>query len=50
MLCNPLSRHFFRHAYGYELDAGKIKIVLKKALRLKRIFAQDAANFLASLK
>ena len=43
-------RHFFRHAYGYELDADKIKIALKKALRLKRHFEQDAANFLASLK
>ena len=43
-------RHVFRHAYGVELETDKIKIVLKKALALKKIYKKDIANFLAQLK
>ena len=43
-------RHVFRHAYGFELEADKIKIVLKKTLALKKIYKNDIANFLAQLK
>lgn len=43
-------RHFFRHAYAYELDRGKIKFVLEKALKLKNIFLEDLAIFLTELK
>lgn len=43
-------RHFFRHAYTYELDAGKVKLVLKKAQRLRRIFKKDLTNFINDLK
>ena len=43
-------RHFFRHAYGYELDIDKIKIVFNKASRLKRCFERDLADFIALLK
>ncbi len=40
----------FRHAYGFELEADKIKIVLKKALALKKLYQKDIAYFLAQLK
>jgi uncharacterized protein YutE (UPF0331/DUF86 family) len=43
-------RHVFRHAYGYELEPEKIKIVLKKALALKKIYKKDTAGFLEQLK
>lgn len=43
-------RHFFRHAYTYELDANKVKLVLEKALKLKEIFRKDLDNFISTLK
>ena len=43
-------RHFFRHAYTYELDTSKVKIVLEKALKLKDIFKKDLDNFITALK
>lgn len=43
-------RHFFRHAYSYELDADKLKIVLEKALKLKGEFKEDLDNFMKGLR
>ncbi|MCD6214751.1 MAG: hypothetical protein J7J46_07230 [Candidatus Desulfofervidus sp.] len=43
-------RHFFRHAYAYEIDSRKIKIVLEDAFRLRKIYQSLARNFLKSLK
>lgn len=41
-------RHFFRHAYSYELDQRKLKIVLEDALKLKTICHEDMDAFLNS--
>lgn len=43
-------RHFFRHAYSYQLDVKKVKLVLGKALRLKEIFKKDLEKFMLCLK
>lgn len=43
-------RHFFRHAYSYELDVGKVKLVLEKTLKLRRTFKKDLVQFINSLK
>jgi uncharacterized protein YutE (UPF0331/DUF86 family) len=43
-------RHFFRHAYSYELDPDKLKLVLKKAIKLKSNFKPDLDTFLDKLK
>jgi len=43
-------RHVFRHAYGIKLDPQKVKIVLQKALALKKIYKRDLNRFLARLK
>jgi len=43
-------RHVFRHAYTIELDAQKVKIVLQKALALKKIYKKDFARFLKQFK
>lgn len=43
-------RHVFRHAYGFELEADKIKLVLKKTLALKKVYQKDIDDFLAQLK
>lgn len=40
-------RHFFRHAYSYELDRRKVFIVLEDALMLKETFKSDLENFLS---
>ena len=42
-------RHFFRHAYGYEIDPRKVKIVLEDALRLKGLYKDLVANFIEKL-
>lgn len=42
-------RHFFRHAYGYELDKRKVAIVLEDAQKLKETFKLDLERFLVSL-
>lgn len=42
-------RHFFRHAYAYELDERKLGIVLEDALRLKELYPQDIRSFLEAL-
>lgn len=51
MLLNNLRsfRHFFRHAYSYELDKRKINIVVDDALKLKTMYRDDIHNFLNDL-
>ena len=41
-------RHLFRHAYSYELDERKLKIVLEDAFTLRRIYPTDVNVFLNS--
>lgn len=43
-------RHFFRHAYSYELDPKKVTLVLEDALKLKGIYQQDINHFLKQLQ
>ena len=43
-------RHFFRHAYAYDLDPRKVALVLEDALKLKEIYARDIARFLEQLQ
>lgn len=42
-------RHFFRHAYSYEIDARKVRIVLDDADKLREIFKRNVDFFLESL-
>ena len=41
-------RHLFRHAYSYELDERKLKIVLEDAASLRSIYQTDVDTFLNS--
>ena len=41
-------RHLFRHAYSYELDERKLKIVLEDAFTLRRIYPTEVTVFLNS--
>jgi hypothetical protein len=41
-------RHLFRHAYSYELDERKLKIVMEDAFTLRRIYPTDVNVFLNS--
>jgi len=43
-------RHLFRHAYSYELDERKLKIVLDDAYTLRKIYGIDIEVFLSSLE
>jgi len=43
-------RHLFRHAYSYELDERKVKIVLDDALTLRGICQNDIDAFLNSFE
>ena len=43
-------RHLFRHAYSYELDERKVKIVLDDAFTLKGICRNDIDAFLNSFE
>lgn len=43
-------RHFFRHAYDTDLEPEKIALVVKKALRLKDLWAGDCQAFTAFLQ
>ncbi|WP_369018002.1 hypothetical protein QBE54_09730 [Thermatribacter velox] len=43
-------RHFFRHAYSYELDERKVSLVLEDALKLKETFKPELENFLSKLQ
>lgn len=42
-------RHFFRHAYSYELGPKKIRLVLEEALKLREIYQKEIQNFLSQL-
>lgn len=42
-------RHLFRHAYSYEIDKRKIKMVLDDAAELKKIYRNDIEIFLNRL-
>ena len=41
-------RHFFRHAYSYELDERKVRIVLEDVEKLKGLYKRDVGVFLGS--
>lgn len=43
-------RHFFRHAYAYELDPRKVTLVLEDALDLRELYREDIERFLAQLE
>ena len=43
-------RHLFRHAYSYELDERKLKIVLEDAFTLRSIYPPDVSVFLNSFE
>lgn len=43
-------RHLFRHAYSYELDERKVKLVFEDAIRLKGIYVKDIHEFLDILQ
>ena len=43
-------RHVFRHAYGFDLEPEKVRIVLQKALKLKGIYKRDLLAFLKQLQ
>lgn len=43
-------RHVFRHAYGKELDPIKIRIVLQKALALRKVYKKEFNRFLEQIK
>lgn len=43
-------RHLFRHAYSYELDERKVKIVLEDAVTLRGICQNDIDAFLNSFE
>jgi len=43
-------RHGFRHAYLYELDPEKIKLVYNKASVQKKIYPNEIERFLSQLR
>jgi len=43
-------RHVFSHAYARELDPIKIKIVLQKALALRKVYKKEFNLFLEQIK
>ena len=43
-------RHFFRYAYGVELDADRLERLVHIAIQLKEPFRQDVERFLEKLK
>jgi uncharacterized protein YutE (UPF0331/DUF86 family) len=43
-------RHLFRHAYSYELDERKLKIVLEDAFTVRSIYPSDVKVFLNSFE
>ena len=43
-------RHVFHHTYGFKLEPAKVKIVLRKAMALRKIYKKDISVFLGQLK
>ena len=41
-------RHFFRHAYSYDLDERKVRIVLADSMKLRHIYQKDLSAFVGS--
>ena len=41
-------RHLFRHAYSYDLDENKVRIVLMDAMKLRHLYQNDISIFLRS--
>jgi hypothetical protein len=41
-------RHFFRHAYSYDLDERKVRIVLSDAFKLRDLYQKDIRAFWSS--
>ena len=41
-------RHFFRHAYSYDLDERKVRIVLSDAFKLRDLYQKDIRVFWGS--
>src|SRR4030067_1096348 len=42
-------RHFFRHAYSYEIDVRKVRIVLDDADKLREMFKKNVEIFFENL-
>jgi len=42
-------RHFFRHAYTYELDPRKVRLVLEDALAVRKRISDEVHRFLQAL-
>jgi len=42
-------RHVFRHAYSYELDPEKVRVLAEKMSRLRDLFEADFQNFIEEL-
>jgi hypothetical protein len=43
-------RHLFRHAYGVKLDPLRLQLVMRKALTLREIFADQLNRFIGFLE
>ncbi|RME66254.1 MAG: hypothetical protein D6778_05035, partial [Nitrospirae bacterium] len=43
-------RHFFRHAYGYEIEGQRVMALAEKTLALKNLFTKDYRGFLQKIK
>lgn len=43
-------RHFFRHAYSYELDERKVRIVLDDAYALKKFYTNEINAFIDQIQ
>lgn len=43
-------RHFFRHAYGYEIELKKVKMVLEDALKLRDMYRGFVMDFIKGLQ
>lgn len=41
-------RHFFRHAYSYDLDEKKVRLVLSDAVKLRALYQKDISAFWGS--
>lgn len=42
-------RHFFRHAYSYEIEPKKLALVLEAALKLKSLYRRQIEDFQSQL-
>lgn len=43
-------RHFFRHAYSYELEVEKMGLLVEKAKELESLYEEEFSEFLARIK